>query len=119
MPRSAPHRRCARCGSQGSYTPRSVHSTGRCTDGESRSGVANYCSLRSLPINRSRIVSAELDLECCNRGTVMAMAFGWEELLCGSCDVDDGHDKRDDPDQGGDDGYELSHEGDGGAKGKA
>ena len=37
------------------------------------------------------------------------MEFGGEELLCGSCDVDDGHDKRDDETQGDDDGYEVAH----------
>ena len=46
------------------------------------------------------------------------MVFSGEELLCGSCDVDDGHDKRDDGTQGGDDGYEVTHGGDGGAKEK-
>ena len=36
------------------------------------------------------------------------MEFGGEELICGSCDADDGHDKGDDATQGGNDGYEVT-----------
>ena len=59
------------------------------------------------------------DVEWCNCGTLMAHEFGGEELLRGSCDVDDGHGKRDDATQGGGDGYEVTHKGDGGAKEKS
>ena len=43
----------------------------------------------------------------------MAMEFGGEELLCGSCDVDDGRDKRDDATQAHDDVCDIKDGGDG------
>ena len=58
------------------------------------------------------------DLEGCYCGTLMTTQLGGEELLCGSCNVDQDQDTRDDATQARDDGYKVMHGGDGGAKEK-
>ena len=69
-------------------------------------------------ISRFRTGSDGVDLESCNCGTLMAMQLGGEELMCGSCDVADGQDKRDDATQAHDNSCEVMDRCDGVAKEK-
>ena len=49
------------------------------------------------PIQRSSVeVATGVELERCNCGSFMSTEIDGEELLCGSCDADDGYDERDD-----------------------
>ena len=50
-----------------------------------------------FPIKRSSVeVATGVDSEWCNCGSLMLTEIDGEELLCGSCDADDGNDERDD-----------------------
>ena len=79
---------------------------------EARTGWGSYRRSRTCVEGELLGDTNSEDVEWCNCGTLMAMKLGGEKLLCGSCDADDGHEKRDDATQGGDDGCEVTHGGD-------
>ena len=66
----------------------------------------------SSPIKRSSVVVATgVELEWCNCGSLMSTEIDGEELLCGSCDADDGYDGRADVTQMDGDIFESAHGG--------
>ena len=62
------------------------------------------------PIKRSSVeVVTGVDFEWCNCGSLTSTEIDGEELLCESCDSDDGYDERDDVAQMDGDTFELAH----------